>query len=137
MDQDVRQPAGLCSGESLSGTVGELAQDRVVRSPAGHDGLQLLDEGLAAGVWHAVSQQGGDEGKCPDLQPDQSLDDLLRLVRGGIESVAARQVPEQETVVLGSDEPGHGCCGQPPQDTCFMCEESRYALQPEPSPAPA
>ena len=54
----------------------------------------------------------------------------------GIESVAAREVPEQETVVLGSDEPGHGFCGEPPQDTCFVCEESRYALQPEPSPAP-
>ena len=55
VDQDVRQPAGLCFGKSLSGTVGELAQDRVVRSPAGHDGLHLLDESLAAGVWHAVS----------------------------------------------------------------------------------
>jgi hypothetical protein len=54
VDQDVRQPARLCLGKSLSCTVGELAQDRVVRSPAGHDGLQLLDEGLAAGVWHAV-----------------------------------------------------------------------------------
>ena len=54
VDQDVRQPAGSCPGKSLSSTAGKLAQDRVARSPASHDGLQLLDV-----LYHLSFHQAG------------------------------------------------------------------------------